>query len=439
MDRQLFANPDFRRLFLGRLVTNAGDSLYAVAAMWLVYSLSGSTTYTGIAGFLTMGPQALQVFVGPLVDRVPIRRVLVTTQTIQGVLVLTVPAAHLLGVLSVELVLVVMPLLSLLNQFVYPAQTAVLPRIVEDDLLTAANSAFSFAYQGTDMVFNALAGVLVALVGAVALYAIDSLTFAIAVLLFLGLRVPPQDHEPDTESSIDDQTPGSVAADGGADPTPTDTVAEPPERSYLRDLRGGIRFVRYTPMVWFFGAGLVANALLGATLAVLPAFADARGGAGMYGLLLAFVSAGMLSGALLANRVDDVPYGRLSIGAFATGAVLWFGAVASPWVASTAVLFGLAFVPIGITNVVGATLVQRLVPGDLLGRVSAVAGSASTAIMPLGALLGGIAGDVWGATTVMWLGGASMCWLVLYVVAVPALRTMPAATDATPYDRPTGV
>ena len=44
MHRRLLRNPDFRRLLLGRLVTNAGDSLYAVAAMWLVYTLSGSTT-----------------------------------------------------------------------------------------------------------------------------------------------------------------------------------------------------------------------------------------------------------------------------------------------------------------------------------------------------------------------------------------------------------
>lgn len=58
MNRTLFQNADFRRLFLGRLVTNAGDSLYAVAAMWLVYSLSGSTLYTGIDGELR-GPTVM--------------------------------------------------------------------------------------------------------------------------------------------------------------------------------------------------------------------------------------------------------------------------------------------------------------------------------------------------------------------------------------------
>jgi MFS family permease len=192
-------------------VTNAGDSLYAVSAMWLVYSLTGSTFYTGVAGFLTLGMQALQAFVGPLVDRWPLRRTLVWTQAVQAVLVLTVPVAHVTGYLSVWLVLAVMPLLSLLNQFVYPAGTAALPRIVDEEELTAANSLFATTYQGSELVFNALAGVLVTAVGAVTLFAVDSVTFAVAVALFAGLRVPPADRDAAT-----DQTPAASASRGSS-------------------------------------------------------------------------------------------------------------------------------------------------------------------------------------------------------------------------------
>jgi len=409
--RDLFRNADFARLFAGRLVTNAGDSLYAVAAMWLVYSLSGSTFYTGLAGFLTMGPQALQVFVGPLVDRWPVRSVLVSTQALQGVLVLVIPLAAWLGVLSVPLVLVVMPAVALLNQFVYPAQTAVLPRLVEREQLTAANSALSFAYQGTDMVFNGLAGLLVAAIGATALYLVDSVTFAAAVALFVGLHIPPAEN-PDDDAGADAADP-----DGG-------------QSGYVTDLRAGFSFVRGTVLVWMFGTGIVANALLGATIAVLPAFAAARGGPGTYGLLMAGVSAGILVGALSAPRFDGVPFGRLSIGAFAAGAVAWFAALAAPSTTATVVVFSLAFVPIGVTNVVAAAMMQRLVPESLLGRVTALIGSASTAIMPLGSLLGGAAGDAFGAPAVMVAGGLGMLWIVVYVAAIPALRTLPPAVEA---------
>ena len=403
----LFRNADFRRLFLGRLVTNAGDSLYSIAAMWLVYSLSGSTLYTGLAGFLTMGPQMLQVFVGPLVDRWAIRRVLVVTQALQGVLVLTIPAAHWLGVLSAPLVLVVMPIVAMLNQFVYPAQSAVLPRLVETEQLTAANSAFSFAYQGAELVFNALAGLLVAAVGAVSLYLLDSITFALAVGLFAGLRIPP------AEKNGDDD-----------------------ERGYLAELRGGLGFVRGTVIVPLMGAGLVANALLGATLAVLPAFADAHGGPGIYGLLMAAVAGGGLLGALVASKLDGIPYGRLSMGGFAASALAWFAALSVGSMPATVALFGLAFVPVGVSNVVGMTLMQRLVPDDLLGRVTALLGSASTAVMPFGSLLGGAAGDTFGVEIVMVAGGLGLLWIVVYVAAIPSLRRMPAPIKVETIGRP---
>ena len=405
--RDLLRNPAFARLFLGRLVTNAGDSLYTVAAMWLVYSLSGSTLYTGIAGFLTMAPQALGFLVGPLVDRWPARRVLVGSQAAQAVLVLAIPAAAALDALTVWVVLAIMPALAMLNQFVYPAQHAVLPRVVDRESLTAANTAFSFALQGSNLAFNAAAGLLIALVGGVALYLIDSLTFLAAALLFVGLRVPPAD-------GIEDE------ADFG----------------YLGRLRGGLGFVRGSVVLPLLGTGLFANALLGATWPVLPAFADARAGPELYGLLLAAVAAGSLGGSALAARLGSVPFGRLAIVGFALGAVAWFGAVFAPWTPLAVALFALAFVPVGVTNVAAMTLVQRLVPETLLGRVTAVVGSASAAVMPLGALAGGAAADAVGPVAVMAVGGLGFLWIVVYVAAIPTLRRLPPTDSVEPLEEP---
>jgi MFS family permease len=403
--RRLFDNPQFRRLFAGRLVTNAGDSLYAVATMWLVYSLSGSTFYTGLAGFLTFGMQAAQAFVGPLVDRWSLRRTLVGTQAAQAVLVLIIPAAYLLGALTVEIVLVVMPLLSLLNQFVYPAQTAALPRIVAEDELADANAAFSFAYQGSEAAFNALGGVLIAAVGAVSLFVVNSLTFAIAVLLFAGLRVPPAERHPE---------------DG---------------EGYLEELRAGASFLRASSLWWLFGASILANAIFGGTIAVLPAFAEGLGGADTYGFLLAALAVGSVLGALVAGRFQQHAFGRLAVVGFAASALAWVGALLVPGRPATVALFALAMVPVGVTNVLAATLVQKLVPAGLLGRVTAVVGSAATAAMPLGALLGGALGAVYGPEAVLWAGVVAFAWLVVYSALVPAIRWLPSPVEARPLTR----
>ena len=408
--KTVLRNRTFRRLFAGRLVTNAGDSLYYVAAMWLVYHLGGSAFYTGLAGALTLAPQALQFLAGPLVDRWRIGRTLVGTQLVQAALVLAIPAASLTGHLSVELVLVVMPLLSLCNQFVYPAETAALPRIVDDDELVDANSAFSFAYQGTNMAFNAAGGILVALVGAVAIYALDAVTFAVAAALFALARVPAR------EDADEDTTTDETAA-----------VAD-----YFEKLRAGVDYVRGTVLVPVMAGSVVVNFTIGATMAVLPAFAAGRGGPETYGYLLAAITGGMLVGALVASPMKRRSLFALSAVGFGVGGALWLAALSVPWTLGTAALFCLAWIPVGVTNVVFAAFKQSVVPDDLLGRVSSVTASVSTAAAPLGSLLGGALAEVWGPTTVVAATGVGFLFVTLGWVVHPTLRGMPAVEEIDP-------
>lgn len=435
-DNLLFRNANLRRLVFGRLVTNAGDSVYAIAAMWLVYDLTGSSAYTGLAGLLTMGPQALQVLVGPLVDRWPLRRILVGTQLLQAVLVLVIPLAHFLDALSVWVVLTVMPLVSLLNQFVYPAQSAALPRIVEQEDLVSANSLLSLAYQGVDMAFNALAGVLVAAVGAVTLYLLDSVTFVVAATLFLGLRVPTagESSRESSESGDDAKTPAPAVTDGGDGDTATEVATDGDEASvehasYVAELRDGLSFMRGTILLPLLVTSVVANGTLGGVWATMPAFADARGGPEAYGLLMAAIAGGMLVGALVASRFEDQPLGRLTVSLYAVSGACWLAAVASSSLGVTAALLALALVPVGISNVVVVTMFQTLVPDELLGRVMATIGSISTVAMPLGSALGGVLADTTSATYVVAGGGLGLLFVAVYIAAIPSLRRLPRTDE----------
>lgn len=217
--RALFANRSFRRLFSGRIVSVVGDAMYVVATMWLVYELTGSTFYTGLAGFLTRAPGTLQVFVGPIVDRAELRRALVAPEVAQGVVVLALPAAAAVGLLEVPVVLATVLLVGVANLFSGPAQHAILPSVVDDDRLVRANSLFSTTSQGATAATRVAGGALVAALGAVALYLVDAATFAVAAVAFLGIT-----------ASRD-----ARAGDGGLD------VGEI-LGSYRRDLaRGGLR------------------------------------------------------------------------------------------------------------------------------------------------------------------------------------------------------
>jgi MFS family permease len=406
----LWRNRDFRRFFLGEFVTNAGDSLYTVAVLWLVFELSGSTVLTGIANSLLLLPWLLQILAGPIVDRFPLKPVLVGAQVLQGVVVLALPLAAATGRMSVGVLLAVVPILTLATLLMSPMQTTLVPRIVADSRLSRANSALATVTLGLDMVFDALGGAFIAVFGATTLFLFDSATFAVAGLLFAGIAVP----KADVTKNESERPDGSILG------------------SYIDDLRAGSDVLRGTVFVELVLTTAVANLATGVTLAILPAFGDALGGPAVYGLLLGALGIGRLVGSLAAPHFEGVAYGRLLLVGNSVAACCWFAAVYAPSPALTVVLFGLAWVPAGINGVLTATLNQTMFPSDLLGRVSSIKGTASGATLPLGSLIGGVVAEVLGITTTMGLAAFGFGFTGLYVLVRPRLRQLPPVEDADP-------
>ena len=407
----LWRNRDFRRFFAGQFVTNAGDSLYTVAVLWLVFELSGSTVLTGVANALLLLPWLLQILAGPIVDRLPLKPVLVGSQVLQGVVVLALPAAAALGRLSVGVLLAVVPVLTLATLVMAPMQATLVPRIVADPRLSRANSALATVTLGLDMVFDALGGAFIAAFGARTLFLFDAVTFAVAGLLFAGIAVP-----------------SSVETEGDGESAATREIL----RSYVADLRDGVDILRGTVFVELVLTTAVANFATGVTLAILPAVGDALGGPAVYGLLLGALGIGRLVGSLLAPALERVGYGRLLLVGHSLGACCWLAAAYAPSPALTVVLFGLAWVPAGASGVLTATLNQTVFPADLLGRVSSIKGTASGATLPLGSLVGGVVAEVLGTTTTMGLAAFGFGFTGLYVLVRPRLRRLPAVADADP-------
>jgi MFS family permease len=410
----LWRNRDFLRFFGGQFVTNAGDSLYTVAVLWLVFELSGSTTLTGIANAMLLLPWLLQMFAGPIVDRLPLKPVLVGSQVLQGVVVLALPLAAATGRLSVGVLLAVVPVLTLATLLMAPMQATLVPRIVADERLSRANSALATVTLGLDMVFDALGGAFIAVFGATTLFLFDSVTFAVAGLLFAGIAGP-----------------GSDAT--GGNPEETDESAlRAVLGSYADDLRAGVDALRGTVFVELVFTTAVANFAIGVTLAILPAFGDALGGPAVYGLMLGALGVGRLVGSVVAPYLERVAYGRLLFVGHSVGACCWLAAVYAPSAALTVVLFGLAWVPAGVSGVLTSTLNQTVFPADILGRVSSLKGTAAGATLPVGSLVGGVLAEVVGTTTTMGLAAFGFGFTGAYVLVRPRLRRLPAVADANP-------
>ncbi|KMP37586.1 MFS transporter [Bacillus albus] len=399
----ILKNRNFLLLFLGRIFTNIGDSLYYVAAMWLVYKLSGNPFYSGLAGFLTLLPSALQFLTGPFVDRWSIKNTLVITQVLQCILILIIPITHYFDLLTVQLLLIIMPIVAFIEQFAYPAQSKALPLLLHKTQLLKGNSLFSFAYQGIDLICTTLSGILVALLGAITLYVIDSFTFAITALLFFSLKMPKQ---AETNTSLS-------------------------TKQYFTDLKEGFSIVFRSLMGVFLIGTVVANFSIGMTMAILPSFADSLGGVKSYGFFLAAISAGSLIGALFSSWVGKRNVGRVSIIGFATGAILWFLSTIVPFQWLSILLFSLAWIPIGATNILFATISQIVIPNQYIGRINSVMRSMGTIAMPFGSLIGGYTANVFSSQLIFALASIGILFISLVWLLHPKLRALPKADEIT--------
>lgn len=334
------------------------------------------------------------------------RKLLIVSQIGQAVLLCLIPAAYFSGLLSVGLIFAVMPAVSFLDQFSFPAENALIPRFLERDDRVTANSLMSLAYQGTDAAFNAIGGAVLAAVGAISLYLTDIGTFIAAAALFKLLCVPS---EPIHGASFKHQV-----------------------NDYFADLKAGFQVVLHSVLGKIIVTGAVTNFTLGALTAVLPAYADSLGGSKSYGILLAGSAAGSLTGALAAPLFNRFSIGRLLIGSYFLGFCCWLLSALVPSVVLKVVFFAASMIPLGLNNVLGYTLMQNLLPQKLLARSMSVMVSVATCTMPLGSLIGGVIGNVIGSRFVFIIASSGFLFVSVYVLLIPVLRRLPVPENVRP-------
>lgn len=399
----IFKHRNFSLMFFGRIVTNIGDSLYGVAAMLLIYQLGGSTFYTGLAGFLSILPRIVEFSSGPLIDRIPIRSLLVRTQLIQSGLLLIIPLAFMFDILSVTLVLILTPIISVFNVVIYPAQLASLPKILPEKELTKGNSLFTIAYQGVDISFNGLAGILFVLIGPFALYTVNSIAFLIGACIFFFIRLPKNSEE-------------AIAKEKELF---NKNMFRTTVKKYMKDLQEGIEIMFKSFIAKLLYGAIILNLVSAATIAVFPAYGEVIGGTKYVGFLLMASALGSLTGAILAPalRLERFPLGKLYAFGYLFAGSLWVIAVMMPTAWLTLLVYTIAWIPAGALNVIIFTMLQKTSPKHLIGRIFTAATSISGMAAPIGSLLGGSLGTWIGSALVVTFSGViilcvAVCWLV---------------------------
>ena len=167
--------PDYRRLWVGQVVSVVGDKINQIAMAIMVYTITGSMLQMGIMLGVTLLPAALfGVVAGVYVDRWDRRRTMLAADIIRALAVLAIPFAARFGISWAYLLAF---LASTVALFFVPAKRALIPDVVPTDALMAANSLDNASEAIAELGGLAVGGALVATLGYQWAFGIDAVTF----------------------------------------------------------------------------------------------------------------------------------------------------------------------------------------------------------------------------------------------------------------------
>ena len=196
MDRRLLAdtrplaNPHFKRLWRANIVTVVGAQLTVVAVPAQIYAMTGSSAYVGLTGIFGLVPLVVFGLWGGALADVFDRRTLLLITTCG--LIATSAGFWLQAALGAEDVWLLLSLFAVQQAFFavnQPTRSALLPRILDEELLPAANSLNMTVMQAGGIAGPLVGGALIPLMGFSWLYLLDTIT--LFATLGAVVRLPP--------------------------------------------------------------------------------------------------------------------------------------------------------------------------------------------------------------------------------------------------------
>jgi MFS family permease len=396
----LVGNRRFAALWFSDLVATIGDRVHRVALAALVYQLTGSMTVAGLA-FLASGLPDLLLgpLAGVVVDRVDRRRVMILSDLARVVPVVLLPVAGWYWIGSIYLLLFLINAAAILHR---PAKMAAIPAVVPPGQLTTANSLSSLAESLGDIGGYPLAGLvvggLVSLLGAerglVLAFVVAAAGYVVSAAVLWPLRLPPVVQE--GERSV---------------------------RLVWQELVSGVRYLAGIALLrtntLLVGLGALA---IGMAMPLLVGYAYTRADRGelAYSLLNFGIGIGSVAGALLVGTLNARRLGSLVL----LGLVVMGGGLAG---------LGLApplWLAVGLTALTGlgnllflvpsVTIVQRVTPASLMGRIFALRSTLLFTALLVANGIGGWLGDRMGAERAFLAVGSFLIAATLVALLLPA-------------------
>jgi DHA3 family tetracycline resistance protein-like MFS transporter len=391
---------DFALLTAGSLVSLVGDGFFGVALAWQVYEISNVPTALSIVGVAWTLPMVVFLLIGGIFsDRYDRRWLMIGADLVRAAAIGVMGLLSMAGAIELWHVVALIAFVGLGNAFFNPASTAIIPDLVPEARLPQANALQALVRPlMVRLIGPAIGGLVVAASGPGVAFALDSGSFLVSAIAvgLIGAR-------------------------------PTRAAAGRGLRRALAEVGEGLSFVRRHPWCWATLLSAMFSLLVfsGPVQVLLPFLVKNQLGLGpeALGAIFAVGAIGSIGAALLVGQLG-LPRLRVTAMyvAWSVGVALFvgYGLMTSLWQAFIVGLGTAALFEFG--QIIWTTLLQTLVPRELLGRVSSLDWLVSTGLVPLSFALTGPVAALLGAQATMIAAGLVGAVLMGVLLFVPGVR-----------------
>ncbi len=394
-----FRYRNFALFWSGALLSNTGTWVQNVTVPYVVFKLTGSAGWLGVAAFAQLFPAWLMGPTGGVIaDRFPRRSVLLVTQSAMAALALLEAVVWAAGVRSAPVIVGIVALSGIVAGLNIASWQAFVTELVPREHLLNAVTLNSAQFNASRAFGPALGGLVLAGLGVTWAFLINAVSFIAVIGALLLISVPV------------------IVAKAEGKPR------------IIAEFRESIRYTRTKPGIVTCILVVMALGLFGSPVfTLLVVFADDVYGVGrgLYGLLGAALGLGAIIGTpIVAGWGSGILRSRLM-----SGALVIYGAALVAFALSPGYWWGIAALLVAgggylaVASTLNTTL-QLLVDEHMRGKVIALYLMGLTGTVPLGNLIQGWATEAIGPRSTVVVGGAAFLAVTFWLATSRRLRLM---------------
>ncbi len=402
-------NRNFNLLFLGKIISQFGDQVFAFGLAWYVLTITQSSIKMSIVLILTALPTVLLgPFGGLLADIKSRKSILVIMDLVRMLMLIILSGLAFLGMLNLATIYSVSIILGICAAIFNPAATAIIPNIVEPSDINKAISANQFVSSLCSIVGMVLGSIIYGFLGIKAILIIDAISFFLSAIFENSLVIPKINIQKEFSSNPSKKS-FSMIKEGFI---------------YLRKKKG-----LYHLFIYFSVTNLI---LFPIGMLFLPYIFNViiKSTSFQAGIVQATFPLGCMVGAILYSKINKKPsiHKMVVFAFFIAGIVIYCNALAiipgattylSKW--SYTIYYSVLNILLGIVivwvNITVGVICQQEVEDTFRGRVSSLLQSLSGASVPIGYLLGGFIAQKFRMYNILFVLASMVVFITLLVLS----------------------